>query len=280
MVRISLGLLLILLILTACNAPRISQATATPDIVATQVAVLQTNMPTVTLPLSTETLPLPATTATIEPSLTPAQPTLPPATATLAGTAELKDRLGEPTWTDTLDSGKLFYLFENEGTRVTVENGAMLLSGLQTNGWLGWSLTFARQPQNFYIEATFIPQDCAGNDRYGLVFRAPGDNAGYFFGVSCSGQYDLSAADFTNNTDLDLISASSHAAILAGANQTNRLGVMAEGEKISLYANGKLLQEISDSTFKDKGYFGAFVAAGQTTGFTTRMDEIKLWELP
>jgi hypothetical protein len=274
--RVNLGLFLIVFFLTACNAPGTSQATATPNLVATQVAILQTNMPT-------ETLTPPPATATPEPSPTIAQvgetPTLAPPTASPTVESALKDSLGQPTWSDTLDSGKGFYLFENEGTRVTAENGALLLSGLQANDWLGWSLTFSRRPKNFYMEATFITGACSGRDRYGMVFRAPGDSAGYFYGVTCSGVFELNAANFADGSNRELFSGS-NAAILTGANQTNRLGVLTNNEKISLYANDILLQEITDSTFNDNGYFGAFVAANQTAGFTVKLDEIKLWELP
>jgi hypothetical protein len=278
--RIILALMLALFLLTACNTPTTSPL-PTQDVVATQVALLITNLPTQTLLAATQT-PAPSPTIGQETPTQP-QPTLTETlTLTLTPTAagELKDSLGEPSWSDPLDSAKSFYLFENEGTRVTAENGALLLSGLQANGWLGWSLTYSRQPQNFYVEATFITQDCAGSDRYGLVFRAPNANAGYFFGVTCGGAFDLSAADFETDTKTDLVQASSNPAIVSGANQTNRLGVLANGETISLYANGKLLQEVNNATFKEKGYFGPFVAANQTAGFTVKMDEIKLWILP
>lgn len=276
--RFNLTLLLCLFLLTACNAP-IATSAPTQDLVATQVAVLQTSLPT-------ETQAAAAPTITPGPTLAPDTPTAPEPTPSLTlatiptTTAELKDSLGEPAWSDALDSAEAFYEFENEGTRVKAEDGALVLTGLQANGWLGWSLTYSRQPQNFYLEATFITQDCSGDDRYGLMFRATDASAGYFYGVSCGGAYDLLAADLESDTENELIDSTSNPAILGGANQTNRLGVMANGEKISLYANGKLLQEVNDSTFTDKGYFGAFIAANQTPNFTVKLDEIKLWILP
>jgi hypothetical protein len=268
-------ILLLALLLTGCNAPTVTPQ-PTQDLVATQVAILQTSQPTATQP--------PAATATTEPSATTAAATPttePSATITVTATTttgELKDSLGEPVWSDTLDSAKNFYLFENEGTRVKSENGTLVLSGLQS-GWLGWSLTYSRQPQNFYVEATFITQDCSGNDRYGIMFRAS-NSTGYFFGVTCSGAYDLGWSNFDTSEDKQLIQSTSNPAIVGGANQTNRLGVMANGDKLSLYANGKLLQEFNDSTMTDKGYNGAFVQANKTIGFTVKLDEIKLWNLP
>lgn len=270
-----LGVLALALLLTACNAPRAGGTTATPDLVATQVAILRTNLPTDTStppPASATPKPSPTTPATETPS------PLPP-TATPTTPSDLLASLGQPTWVNSLDSGSAFYQFENEGTRVTVENGVMKLSGLQANDWLGWSLTYTRKPKNFYLEGTFITQACSGGDRYGLVFRAPSDNAGYFFGVTCGGRYALSAADFDENSERSLATGSSPA-VLAGANQTNRLGVLAKDDQIGLYVNDTLLETITDTTFAEAGHFGAFVAANETPGFTVHLDEIRLWDLP
>ncbi len=76
-----------------------------------------------------------------------------------------------------------------------------------------------------------------------------------------------------------MIGLTTGAGIVTGSNQANRLGVRAEGDRISLYANGNLLAEITDSTFSE-GNFGAFIAANETPGFTVWMEEISLWNLP
>jgi hypothetical protein len=122
-------------------------------------------------------------------------------------------------------------------------------------------------------------QDCSGSDIYGLVFRAESVSSGYFFGVTCDGRYSLSARDFEDGTNIPLIQLTSNQAVQSGATSTNRLSVRAEGERIALYANGTLLGEVTDPSFEE-GYFGAFVAANQTAGFTVHMDEISLWNLP
>ena len=75
-----------------------------------------------------------------------------------------------------------------------------------------------------------------------------------------------------------MIPLKSASAINTGSNQTNRLGVLAQGGKISLYANGSLVDEINDTTYTN-GYFGAFVAANKTAGFRVDLEQIKLWKL-
>ena len=286
---ISIVLLIILLpALAGCNLPTGFVAAPTTDAVATQVAQLLTAAPTFTLPApeaAPSDTPVPAT-PTLEPTAadtqappTQAAPAAPAASPTFPS-GDPKSGLGAPTWHNTLDTGKNFYQYENDNTRVVMENGALALTGLSSNGWLGWSLTYSHPAQNFYLEGTFIPQTCSGADMYGLVFRAPSADAGYFFGVTCDGRYNLHARDFTAGTDTNLIQLTANSAIQAGSNQVNRLGVKANGDKIALYANGILLQEITDTAFTKEGSFGALVAANDTTGFTVKMDEISLWKLP
>lgn len=287
--RIKLLLLSILLILllASCNLPTRQQPTATPpeDTVATQVSQLLTANPTFTPDQLVVTLTPSETpaSATVTPTPAAATPTTeqaqPAPTATLLA-GDPRNSLGQPTWQDNLDTSSSFsYLYENEGTRVSHEPGALLLTGRTANGWTGWSLTFKQQPQNFYLEGVFKPGACSGSDMYGLVFRAPNTDAGYFYGVTCDGRYNLHARKFTDGSDEQIINLTANSAIQSGST-TNRVGVMVNGDKLSLYANGVLLQEVTSATFKDKGYFGGFVAANNTTDFTVRLDEIMLWTLP
>lgn len=275
--------LLLILLLAGCNLPAAPSAVPTPDAVATQVSLLLTQVPTAT---TAPVTPASATQAS-ESTATATEPvptstmtsTLPAETPTLTPTTAPTDANDPPDWQDTLDGGKAFYRFENDNTRVTQEGGHLALTGITANGWLGWSLTYSHKPADFRLEATFIPQACSGSDIYGLVFRAPNENAGYFFGITCGGSYNFHSRDFANDVDTVLVNSTNAAAILPGANQTNRLAVRAQGDKISLYVNGALLQEITDSSYTS-GSFGAFVAANETSGFTVWMDEIALWNIP
>lgn len=283
--KITLILMLGTLLLAGCNLPTSPMATPTGDAVATQVSQLLTKAPTQAVLPVTATVQ-PGATLQPSPTLATATPThtLVPTSAKPSPTSpagDPKSSLGAPTWQDSLDSGKAFYQYENDNTKVTLDNSALALTGVQANGWLGWSLTFSHKAQNFYVEAVFTPQTCSGADMYGLVFRMPdSSDKGYFFGVTCEGKYNLHARDFTNNTDTTLIESTANSAILAGTGQTNRVGVMANGNKLGLYVNGTLLKEITDSTYPDKGNFGAMIAANSTPGFTVRMEEISQWVLP
>lgn len=258
--------------LSACNLPVSPEESPTPtvDLIATQVSILMTQQPTPTLP-PTDTAP-PAQTPTSMPS-----PTLPaPSPTPVPGDPALA--LGAPFWQDNLDTAKNFYLYENDNTKIEEEEGSIALVGRNANGWHGWTLTYAAPAVNLYVEEVFRTRDCARNDLYGIVFRASKENSAYFFGVTCDGRYNLYARDFNNNVNAELVSLTADPAILSGSNQTNRLGVMAKGNTLRLYANGVLLKEIDDATY-GAPYFGAFVAANQTANFRVDLDQISMWKL-
>ncbi len=272
-------------LLSGCNLPGREKPAATPteDVLATEVQKLLTPSATSdqAQAANTET-PLPvasATATTASATETPApSPTAP---ATLTATLNPGDpaaSLGKPSWKDTLDSTKNFYLYENDNTRIEAGDGTLKLTSVTAVGWVGWTLTYVQKPANFYLEGVFKSGDCSGKDLYGLVFRASKENAGYFFGVTCDGNYNLYARDFNNNTNAEIRSYQANSAILQGGGQTNRIGVLANGDKLSLFVNGVLLEDIQDGTYSS-GYFGAFVAGNATSGFTAEMDEITLWNI-
>lgn len=268
-------LLLLALILASCNLPANNTPVPSPtfDIVSTQVSEMltQTLAASPTLP-ATQT---PAPTATPQPSATQQ------ITATATATTNPNDpskSLGKPTWSDNLETAKNFYLYESDNTRIEAQPNALKLTGRTANGWHGWTLTYIQKPTNFYLEGSFQTHECKGTDLYGLIFRAGKENTGYFFGATCDGHYNLYARDFKNNVMTKIIALKEAKAINPGSEMTNRLGVMAQGTKIGLYANGTLLEEINDATFTD-GYFGPFVAANETPDFKVELNQINLWAL-
>jgi hypothetical protein len=284
----ALALILITLLLGGCNLPSgpVQPTTPTVDSVATEVSLLLTQMPTATLPVTATAAPTntsaaaePTATITAAPAATDAAAPSPTPSATPAANS-VRSSLGTPSWTDSLEMGKSFYQYDNDNTKVVMRGGALELTGLNADGWMGWSLTFSQKPQNFYLDAVFSQTACSGADIYGLVFRAPNTDSGYFFGVTCDGRYSLRARDFADGTNIAVVELTQNAAIHSGAGQTNRLAVRASGNKIELFANDTLLQEVTDSRFGSAGNFGAFVAANNTPGFTAKMEEISLWNLP
>lgn len=265
----------VLLILQACNLPQ-QVSSPTEDKVATVVAQTITAMPSNTVaPTLISTVPLPTPT-TVLPTETP-QPS--PTATGLPG--DLKITLGIPSGKDNLDNGKGFGIgaegYEDEGVRITLDNGTLAMASISSTGWRSWRV---RPPdlQDFYIDATFIADLCSDNDQYGLVVRTQGyeSGAGYYFGITCDGNYSFTRWDSSGT--VSLAPASAFGKILTGSGQSNRLGVLARGNSFNLYLNGEEVQEISDSTFQ-KGYFGVFVS-GYSGSLKVRLDEISYWSNP
>jgi len=294
MKKASLIALIAVVFLTSCNLPSADSTPTIPeDQIATAVALTLTSQaivqeietitpqPTasmvvvVTPTLAASASPTPTTT------LTPTETTTPTTTYTTLP-EDPAQLLGAPARQDNFANGKAFGLdaagYEDENTRITVENGAMVLTSYSQYGYRGWRLT-VNSPADFYMEARFETVQCAGEDTFGMVFRAPDytDGQGYYYGLTCSGKYMLSKWD-ANGTE-NLVT-SSNDLINPGPAQINRLGVWAEGEHLRLYINGKMITELNDASFTAAGHYGAYIAGQSSGAFTVRMESIGYWNLP
>ncbi len=299
--KILVGLVTFSLLLSGCNLPLISTKEASPtvDVVATQVVQRLTAAPPVTNPpgqtaaptrpaqttapttaASTNASPSSTASTTAQPSPTgAASPTL---TQTITPTGipgDPRGSLGTPTWKDTFQKASTWGLdsaYDDGHTLVSIDPGKIILKSYEGNGWRGWRM-MNQKIQNFYLEATIKPLTCSGNDLYGLVFRSTDNFKGFWFSLTCDGKYSFQSGDI--NGFADVIKAKASPLISAGANQVNRLGIMAKGNKFSLYANGKLLEEISSDAFPDAGVFGYFISGNKTPNFTIESTEIDYWIL-
>lgn len=310
---------IILVAVMAAGCGGLNAPVPTPDdaMIATQVAAILTTVPTETaaviLSSPTAELPtiaptegpkeLPSQTPSVEATLvlapeeTSATPTLEasPAEATATATSQPTEtvaftppasdpilKLGSATWTDDLSSDSNWPVGTDKYTAVEFADGTMKLTGLTTTD--GWRLALP-EISNVYLEMTFKTNACTGSDRYGMFFRVPessNPNKGYLFGFSCDGKYSLrrwNAEIGAKGEMVNLVSWTSSAAILTGSNQTNRMGLMAIGDRLILYANGQLLTEVKDNTFT-KGYFGVFVGARESTDLKIQLDEARYWDNP
>ncbi len=308
----------ILTILTAAGllagCGLIDRATPTiseEDMMATQVAQILTSMPTssnaegkIPTPVQLTQLPTVTTAASLTstslpsatgaPTATSALPSATPqATATnspvpqptIAYTPPASDpttKLGGADWSDSMDDGNNWPTGADKFTDISFADGMMRLTGLSTTD--GWRMTYP-ELENFYLEVTFQVNDCKGSDRYGVINRVPvlnNPDRGYLFGFTCDGKFSLrrwNASIGDKGEMVNLIDWKTSAAINPGSSQTNRLGLMAVGDRLILYANGQNIGEVKDSTFA-KGYFGIFVGARETENFTIRVDQVRVWNNP
>ncbi|HSR48003.1 MAG TPA: LamG-like jellyroll fold domain-containing protein [Anaerolineales bacterium] len=281
------ALLCLVAVVSACVPQPPTPSLSIDDQVATSVAgTLAAEGPTLPPPpASTNTSPPPATESPtdvptqIPPTATPIPTQTPfPTSTPTAVSGDPRTTLGQPAWRDPMESPAGWNVGEDTYTKISVEDGKLILTGKSTID--GWRLTWP-EIEDVYLEATIATKTCTANDHYGLIFRVPdrhSPNEGYLLGFTCDGRYWFRSWDGEQMDTLVGLTVSS--AINAGSNKSNRVGVMMDGDKFKLYANGTLLQEVTDDTWSEKGGIGVFIGARQTDGFTTETDEIAYWNLP
>jgi hypothetical protein len=264
------------LLLTSCNFP-LFKSSETTSMVATRVAqtLAAANLTGTETPAMNGTVivitatpnPLVSVTPTITPTATPADP---------------KTTLGTPVYADSFSSGSAFGLktpYSDDAVIMSVENGSLIMTTTKTYSGIRWRLTYPT-PKNYYVEGTFKTVTCSGDDFYGLVMRAPDytDGHGYYFGVTCGGEYyfmrDISGSDVT------LVDWTADSHILTGNNQVNRIGVMLKDNHFSLYINGILVKELDDDGINAPGYFGVFISSYEQSNMRVEVEEINQWNLP
>jgi hypothetical protein len=299
-------IIIVLLALSGCNLPLESTSVSpTVDVLGTQVAQRLTSTASVIQPVSTTAVPVPTSTelptlvvtdtpaATLTPSLTAEASTTPTITRTPVASPTVTftptstgipgdpvNDLGQPDWKDSFQKASTWGLqspYDDGHTRVSVVPGKLVLMSYDSNGWRGWRM-MNTSIKDFYLETTIQTQTCSGSDLYGIIFRSTTNAKGYWLTITCDGHYSLDVGDI-NNSDPVIESKSSNL-IKAGSNQTNRFGIMAKGDKISFYANGKLVEDVTNDTITNAGAFGYFIAANKTAGFTIEATEIAYWVLP
>ena len=217
-------------------------------------------------------------TATSEPTATELPPTATQAPAPTSPPDDPALVLGTPTFKDSFstNSGN-WTLFDYDCFQSEIIDGKYVMTG-NGAGYACWEFTWPKV-KNFYLESSVEPVDeCPEGNAYGMIFRSPDNNEGYVYALTCEGEYYLWAWDGENGTFL--VKKTASAQIRAGANQENRIGVMADGEAISLYINGVLQTRANDDIFLERGKFGTAILALDGQPFTVYFDNLTMWELP
>jgi hypothetical protein len=255
--------------LEATYTPATPQAAVTEIITATP----DPNVTSTAVALETQ-----ATTAVSESTATPTATATPPA-------GDPANTLGNPTGSDPLDSRDKWAWpsGEDDYVKVAFADGKMNMTGL-TN-YAGWRLPSVSQQTDTYIELTANSGTCSGKDSYGIIFRVPvlkDPTQGYLYEVTCDGYYRLWKWDgevSPNGLATVLVSWGQSSLINAGADQSNRLGVMVKDHTFTLYMNGEKLASATDSAY-EAGFFGVFVRSVETDDYTVKLDNLRYWELP
>jgi len=245
------------------------------------------DIPTETLPPTSSAFPTntPLPSDTPIPTETPTPTNTSPPTDTPTPTLVVDDpkivmELGEPSWQDTFENTSNWPLYNDEHVSMNLtSNNELQMTAKNADKWESWMLTWPVLT-NFYLEVVVTPLDCNGLDRYGLLARASADaKGGYLFGLTCDGRYSFRTWD---GEGFNMLSAwTPSPLVLKGPGQTNRLGLLAEENRFTLYNNGHLLTTIVDEAESfTEGLVGLFVGSVLTPNMTVQFTEVSIWELP
>jgi hypothetical protein len=295
--KLSITACLALGLLAACTRPIGKGPTIVPSVAYTQavqtLAAKLTSTPATTLNSPTQPAisltPTQEKPAVVEPTKTPLAPTETSKTvstattvtspaATLASTDPLAG-LGNPDWHEGFDGTDAWYAYQDEFIQFKSNNNKLEMTAFQANNRNGWALAPHLLSSKFYVEMTAtFGNACKGMDHFGLMLSpASSADRGYLFGISCEGKYVLWKWD--GSSMATLAKWKSAKGIQAGGNMTNRIGIKVDGNKLSLYANGILLTELTDKSF-DKMYFGVFIGATDSINFLVKVSSLNYWSLP
>lgn len=186
-------------------------------------------------------------------------------------------RAGSPVISETFrrDSGNWLVGPTESGDRA-IEDGMLVVDVTDKNVFV-WA-PYDGSPDefdDFYLEVDTTHLAGPLDANYGMTFRNEDGSNFYFFEIDSQGSYALSKqvdeawetiVEWTESADLD-----------QGKGCENRLGVLAVGDWIVLYANDEELTRFQDDSFSG-GWFTLAAGAYETAGTEIGFDNVRLWE--
>ncbi len=295
--------LVIGLSLAACNLPASTepppldqssaQTASAETIIAQLTEVASTLVPTETgggPPEATQTAVIASSTESSAPTSPPPTATEPASSPTMTATSpppptptldadDPKAGLGDPDFFDDFSSGESWPLYTDDHVSFQVKDSDLVMTAFNPDKYNGWMLTWP-VISDYYLEMTTKTQQCSGKDTYGNMVRAVKTDQGYIgylYNISCDGHYSLRR--WNGEQYVSLVDWTPTDQINSGSNQTNRLGLMLDGNQFTFYANGKQIGQFQDDTHRE-GRFGVVIGSANTPDLKVNVDEIAVWNLP
>ncbi|MBN1264659.1 MAG: hypothetical protein JXA25_04150 [Anaerolineales bacterium] len=215
------------------------------------------------------------------PTQTPeASPTVEPTLDLDTTDDDLLPTLGEADFDDEFNNATNWSIYTDSHVAFEVAGGKLKMTAANADYYEGFLISWMTIDDAYLEITTTTGGACNGPDRYGILFRTGEDEdnwASYMFGITCDGKYSLRYWD--GHSFDPVLGWSPSTVIKTGANQTNRIGIKADGSAFSFYINGDLIGSITDPT-ADEGLFGLFIGGAHTNNFSVYVDRMRVWELP
>ena len=257
------------LLLAACS----SGAPATPDPTEVQLSVDATLTAVAASVTDTPVpTPVPPTPTAVPPTATP---TLEPTPVPVEGDPVLI--LGSPDGEDNFINDNNWTLFDDSCFTSVIADGQFQMTANGLQGVSCWEVSWPLL-ENYYLETQVeMPAACDPQDRFGFFFRAPDNNRGYLYGLTCGGQFSLTKWDGAETTELVPLTSSALIDVNPGA--LNRVGLAVYNGTYLLYINGVYAGQTQDFTYVEPGKIGYFVRAATDQPFTSAYNYQKVWQL-
>lgn len=280
-----LPILIIMLLLSACNLPGEVDYSQDP-IVQTSVSRILTKgaqtqestllaQTSTNLPSQTETPPADTqvqaeTVTTTETAVAEPIPSQTPAPSEVVSTDPWG---GEAAFTEDFTTGD-YWDFESNNIYSKINNGQLEFISKGTPWWSSWYTTDP-EFKNGYFETTFTMPNCQGFDRFGLVIRWGGSGDFYYMGVTCNGNWGFTLYTAANET-IDLLTYQTSDA-LNPVEQTNQIGILAKDNTFDFYINREKVGSFSNDVITEGGNFGFLTMSSGTPNFKTLIERLDYW---
>jgi hypothetical protein len=189
--------------------------------------------------------------------------------------------LGEATFSDTFEKAPSYlFMGQDAFTKTETKDGSVIMSSMSQSSDR-WRIIELYPLGDVYVQMIVRTGDtCTGKDGYGWILRAIPEgsnyNSGYVFSVACDGSYRIYRLH--GGEYFEIRNWKTNPYILAGPNRTNKVGVMAQGNKMALYVNSTLIDQFEDNMFQ-QGSFGPIISSPENANFMYSIDEISFWNL-
>lgn len=150
-----------------------------------------------------------------------------------------------------------------------------------SENWIGWSeYVGGEQDQmqfsDFYAEVDMgfaqRPEGAAG----GMVVRLQDSGDFYYFAIEAAGNFSLRKK--VGGVWVELIPGTASDQIDSADDAMNRIGMLAEGDRLALTVNGVVVGEVQDPDL-DAGYLALLAATTTTAPVEVIYDNFMLWDL-
>lgn len=183
--------------------------------------------------------------------------------------------MGELIFSDSFDQPDLWNTASSDSASATVTRNQLVLS-ISGQGPLP-ILSLRNQPvvDNFYAEATVAVSLCRDKDKYGMIFRAAGEDY-YRFTINCNGQIRLERGHAGSIYPLSEWQSSGDVPIGAPAQVT--IGVWSMGSEMRFYVDDSFQFTVRDPALRN-GTLGFFAYANGSTPVSVSFSDLKVYSV-